>query len=105
MKRLVGCSWANGHAVLTRAGFLHWFKTERGEDWSFGSGPIVSINLPRCEFELGDAPSWRLLESTASSWWGSKVVGQTYSTSNVDSCMEWTASLKEMIQGFTSSNA
>ncbi len=105
VKRLVGCSWANGHAVLTRAGFLHWFKTERGEDWSFGSGPIVSINLPRCEFELGDAPSWRLLESTASSWWGSKVVGQTYSTSNVDSCMEWTASLKEMIQGFTSSNA
>jgi hypothetical protein len=103
VKRLVGCSWANGHAVLTRAGFLHWFKTETGEDWSFESGPIVSINLPRCEFELGDAPSWRLLESTAGSWWGSKVVGQTYSTSNVDSCMEWTASLKEIIQGFTSS--
>ena len=102
VKRLVGCSWANGHAVLTRAGFLHWFKTESGEDWSFESGPIVSINLPRCEFELGDAPSWRLLESTAASWWGSKVVGQTYSTSNVDSCMEWTASLKETIQGFTS---
>lgn len=104
VKRLVGCSWASGHAVLTRAGFLHWFKTEEsgdGGDWSFGSGPVVSINLPRCEFELGDAPSWRLLESTAGSWWGGKVAGrQTYSTADVDSCMEWTASLREMITSF-----
>ena len=101
VKRLVGCSWAGGHAVLTRSGFLHWFKAEKGEAWSFGSGPVVSINLTRCQFELGDAPSWRLLESTAGSWWGSKVAGQTYSTTDVDSCMEWTASLKEMIEELT----
>ena len=100
VKRLVGCSWTNGHAVLTRAGFLHWFKTETEEEWSFGSGPTVSMNLPRCDFELGDAPSWRLTESTAGAWWGSKVHGQTMSTADVDSCMEWTASLKETIQGY-----
>jgi hypothetical protein len=102
VNRLEGSSWATGHAVLTRSGFLHWFKLrDVDQDWSFDLGPTVSINLPRCEFELGDAPSWRLIESAAGSWWGGRIAGQTYSTSDVDSCMEWTVSLKEMITFFS----
>ena len=99
-------TWSDGYAVLTRAGFLHWFKSS-GEDesaWCFSGGPQSSINISKCDFELCDAPSWRLTELTSGvrpiSWLGGHSVGQTYSTNNVDSCMDWAADLKEMISSY-----
>lgn len=104
VKRLEGGAWADGYAVLTRAGFLHWFKTTNDQVWSFGGGPTKSIHLSKCDFELGDAPSWRLVEyasrMTGMSWWGNKSAGQTYRTDNVDACMEWTVDLKETIASY-----
>eukprot|EP00889_Picochlorum_renovo_P002878 jgi/Picre1/29908/NNA_005289.t1 len=92
--------WVAGYAVLTRAGFLHWFPTnDSTEDrmWIFSGGPECSIHLSRCEFELGDAPSWKLKETASMSWLSGKTVHQTYSTDDIDACMDWTADLKEMI--------
>lgn len=112
VQRLEGGSWADGYAVLTRAGFLHWFRTHsdqatHGHVWSFDGGPSISIHLSKCDFELGDAPSWRLVECisrmTGMSWWGSRMIGETYKTHNVDACMEWTVNLKEMISSYKTS--
>ena len=84
-------TWQCGYAVLTRAGFLHWFLTppghghdghdegEGGHDdgtadsvttrkrsvpgaWGPAGAPASSLNLAKCEFEQGEAPAWRLIE-------------------------------------------
>lgn len=108
VKRLEGGSWADGYAVLTRAGFLHWFRANDARIWSFDGGPSKSIHLSKCDFEPGDAPSWRLVECSSRmsgmSWWSNKPSGQTYQTDNIDSCMEWTVVLKEIIASYKPNN-
>jgi len=95
--------WVEGYGVLTKAGFLHWFLTSDGDDkhspWGSAGGPTLSINLARCEFEQGAAPSWRIIESSGMRplWLGSRNTMQTYSTIDVESCMHWTAELKDTI--------
>lgn len=96
--------WVDGFGVLTRAGFLHWFETSSAMGkpgaWGSSGGPSVSINLARCEFEQGAAPSWRLIETASGgipAWIVNKKSPQTYSTPDVESCMDWTAELREMI--------
>ena len=97
-------SWEEGYAILTRAGFLHWFASgEDGEPtlpWGPAGGPSISLNLARCSFEPGDAPSWRLVEATSKGWTlglGSKAQMASFRATNVEACMMWTADVREVI--------
>lgn len=100
--------WRNGYAVLTRAGFLHWFPARQQDGsegvqpsaWGADGGPTCSLNLARCEFEQGEAPCWRLIEGSSgglNGWLAGKGAAQTLRTKDVEACMDWTADVREVI--------
>jgi hypothetical protein len=107
-------AWIPGYAVLTRAGFLHWFGSGSGSGntndgtggeaavgaWGSCGGPSTSLNLARCEFEQGEAPAWRLLEGSSggfNGWLGVNRQSLALKTLDVDACMDWAADLREII--------
>jgi hypothetical protein len=90
--------WARGYGVLTRAGFLHLFASR--DVWATAGGPMLSFNLARCEFEQGDAPSWRLTEASAgglNGWLGPRARTVMLKTNGIDEAMDWAADLREVI--------
>lgn len=99
--------WARGYGVLTRAGFLHLFAFREGEPagmtscvWTTAGGPMLSFNLARCEFEQGEAPSWRLIEAPAgglNGWLGPRARTVMLRTNDIDEAMDWAADLREVI--------
>lgn len=96
--------WEEGYGILTRAGFLHWFAPgEDGEPklpWGPSGGPTISLNLARCSFETGDAPSWRLVETLSSGWtlgFGSKMQMASFRAVSVEASMMWTADIREIM--------
>lgn len=101
--------WRPGYAVLTRAGFLHWFNaTGHGQGtgaWTPVGGPVSSLNLARCEFEQGYAPAWRLIDSGSgglNSWLGVNRTSLSLRTTGVEACMDWAADLRELISACSS---
>jgi hypothetical protein len=103
-------AWIRGYAVVTRAGFLHWFSAAEsgggggGETaigaWGTCGGPSFSLNLARCEFEQGEAPAWRLIEGSSgrfNGWLGVNRQSLALKTMDVDAAMDWAADLRELI--------
>lgn len=88
-----GGRWEAAHCVLTRAGFLHWFKSM--ED----AAALDVLNLGRCQFEQGKAPVFNLLESSpgAVSWLGGRSRKVTFQAPTVEECCEWAIALREGI--------
>ncbi|KAL0022087.1 hypothetical protein WJX79_005747 [Trebouxia sp. C0005] len=56
--------WQDCHFVLTRAGFLHWFH-----DTENFVRPLDCLNLARCQFEAGEAPTFNLVENNTGRLW------------------------------------
>lgn len=96
--------WLSGYAVLTRAGFLHWFAAPKDggplSAWGHAGAPVHSMNLARCEFEQGEAPAWRLIEGSSSGlngWLGGRGKSQTWRSQDIDVSMDWIADLRELL--------
>ena len=97
--------WSRGYAVLTRAGFLHWFAAPGDGSaavgaWGCSGAPLSSFNLARCEFEQGEAPEWRLLEGSGgglNGWLAGGKRALSLRTVEVEACMDWTADLRELL--------
>ncbi|KAK9817288.1 hypothetical protein WJX72_012262 [[Myrmecia] bisecta] len=84
--------WQDCHFVLTRAGFLHWFRSM--EDVA----PMDCLNLVRCQFEAGDAPCFNLIEQVASRvnlFQKGRVV--SFKAPSWEDCCEWAIALREAI--------
>lgn len=86
--------WQDCHFVLTRAGFLHWFH-----DTQNFVRPLDCLNLARCQFEAGEAPTFNLVENnTGRLWFFSNWVRTiAFKASTVDECCEWAIALREAI--------
>ncbi|KAJ9527152.1 hypothetical protein QJQ45_025386 [Haematococcus lacustris] len=95
--------WQPGHAVLTRAGFLHWLR---------GDGclpPACSIALARAQLESSQPPlitlnagpsqqaaSWGVLGSLLGAL---RVRRLTLRAPSTDSCCEWVLAVREAAAG------
>ncbi len=86
--------WQDCHFVLTRAGFLHWFH-----DTENFVRPLDCLNLARCQFEAGEAPTFNLVENnTGRLWFFSNWVRTiAFKASTVEECCEWAIALREAI--------
>ncbi|DBB05544.1 TPA: hypothetical protein ACH3X1_012493 [Trebouxia sp. C0004] len=86
--------WQDCHFVLTRAGFLHWFH-----DTQNFVRPLDCLNLARCQFEAGEAPTFNLVENnTGRLWFFSKWVRTiAFKAFTVEECCEWAIALREAI--------
>lgn len=86
--------WQDCHFVLTRAGFLHWFH-----DTANFVRPLDCLNLARCQFEAGEAPTFNLVENnTGRLWFFSNWVRTiAFKASSVEECCEWAIALREAI--------
>lgn len=85
--------WQECHFVLTRAGFLHWFlDTEHVR-------PVDCLNLARCQFEAGEAPTFNLVENnTGRIWFFSNWLRTVaFKAPSVEDCCEWAIALREAI--------
>ena len=81
--------WADCHFVLTRAGFLHWFA-------EMGSlTPLDGVSLARCSFEDGEAPGFRLIETSTRLFAQPRTL--VFRAPSVEDCCEWAIALREMI--------
>lgn len=63
-------TWTDVHAVLTRAGFLHWFASPEDK------APLEGLALGRAQFEQGEAPVFNLTEG--GSRWLSGIKGKKH---------------------------
>ncbi|KAF6255933.1 hypothetical protein COO60DRAFT_1531877 [Scenedesmus sp. NREL 46B-D3] len=94
-------SWGGAHFVLTRAGFLHWFRSM--DDVAPQEPPL---NLCRCSFEAGAAPVFHLVEAGSGGWLvgrGSRKI--TLQAASVEECCEWAIALRESIALASSTGA
>ncbi|GBF90839.1 hypothetical protein Rsub_03693 [Raphidocelis subcapitata] len=93
-----GGDWLDAHCVLTRAGFVHWFKSMEHPE------PLDALNLGRCQFEQGKAPVFNLLETGtgAVSWLSGRQRKVTFKAPSVEECCEWAIALRE---GIAAANA
>lgn len=95
--------WRAGYAVLTRAGFLHWFSAPRDGGppgaWGPAGEPSLGLNLARCAFDPGEAPVFRLVEAGGGGWLGPRARAQALRCADVEGCMDWAADLREAIAG------
>lgn len=114
--------WVDGYAVLTRAGYLYWFSTglrsvdndiPNSLELAKNSGPlgqpIVTLRLSRCEFEMGEAPMWKITDRSGGNvksglmgvWLllgaGGRSETVMLRAQDVDDAMDWTACLREVI--------
>ena len=85
-------TWLDAHFVLTRAGFLHWFRSM--EDVR----PLGCLNLACCGFEQGKAPCFSLEERQEAGWLkaGRSRRCQLQALS-VEECCEWAIAIREAI--------
>lgn len=111
--------WVDGYGVLTRAGYLYWFPTaalhshaeinSRTTTTSKNSAqnlgqPIVTLRLSRCHFEMGEAPMWKLTDRSGGNAkgglmgsWLIKSETVMLQAQDIESAMDWTACLREVI--------
>jgi hypothetical protein len=112
--------WADGYAVLTRAGYLYWFATGLRSHIELNSNfqqknsgplgqPVVTLRLSRCEFEMGEAPMWKITDRSGGNvknglmggWLligtGGRSETVMLRAQDVDEAMDWTACLREVI--------
>ena len=85
--------WQDCHFVLTRAGFLHWFHNMEQ------IRPLDCLNLARCQFEAGEAPTFNLVENNTGKLWffSNWLRTVAFKAPDVDECCEWAIALREAI--------
>ncbi|GAX78348.1 hypothetical protein CEUSTIGMA_g5790.t1 [Chlamydomonas eustigma] len=84
--------WASGHFVLTRAGFLHWFRSIEEVQ------PLGTLHLSKCQLEAGTAFCFHVLESRATGWLGStRSYRFSLHAPSVEDCCEWVVAIREAI--------
>lgn len=92
----VSSAWQECHFVLTRAGFLHWFHRGSSPDHI---RPLDNLNLIKCQFEAGEAPTFNIVESTPGRIWIFSAWLRTiaFRAPSIDSCCEWAIAIREAI--------
>ena len=85
--------WQDCHFVLTRAGFLHWFHDMEHVR------PLDCLNLARCQFEAGEAPTFNLVENNTGKLWffSNWLRTVAFKAPDVGECCEWAIALREAI--------
>ena len=85
--------WQDCHFVLTRAGFLHWFHDTESVR------PLDCLNLARCQFEAGEAPTFNLVENNTGRLWFFSNWLRTiaFKAPTVEDSCEWAIALREAI--------
>lgn len=85
--------WQECHFVLTRAGFLHWFHDMEHVR------PLDCLNLARCQFEAGEAPTFNLVENNTGRLWfvSNWLRTVAFKAPSVEDCCEWAIALREAI--------
>ncbi len=87
--------WVDCHFVLTRAGFLHWWKGTSTE-----LAPMDGVNLSRSAFEQGEAPIFKIIE-TAPGYFSRGHRKMSFKAQDVDECGDWVIALRESIAAAT----
>lgn len=83
--------WNPSHFVLTRAGFLHWFRSVEDVE------RLDGLNLSRCQFEQGKAPVFNMVESGTGGWLLPRTRKITLQAPSVEDCCEWAIAIREEI--------
>lgn len=81
--------WSDCHFILTRSGFLHWLADPQDVT------PLGSLNLPKCQFEAGEAPKFNINEHQGGFFGKSKRM--CFEASSVEDCCEWAIAVRETI--------